>query len=284
MYRYPRISPDGTKVALSITGENSDLWIRDLVRKTLTRLTFDGSQIVPVWNQDGKRVAFYSWRNNKQGIYWKAADGTGEIEQLCLSQNTSMVSPYCWSKEGNFLLMGQFVGDGMSNQDITLLSMEGGRASKPLLQDKYMEIQARISPDGRWMVYTSNESGKMEVYVRPFPDVNKGRWQVSTDGGDSPLWSPDGREIFYLNGDAVMSVPVDAKAVFSLGSPQLLFRGTYVAAYPADGTPWDIHPDGKRFLMIKPPVSTGGQTAEQPRKINIVLNWTEELKQRVPIK
>jgi dipeptidyl aminopeptidase/acylaminoacyl peptidase len=162
--------------------------------------------------------------------------------------------------------------------------MEGDRASKPLLQDKYMEIQARISPDGRWIAYSSNESGKMEIYVRPFPDVNKGRWQVSTDGGDSPLWSPDGREIFYLNGDAVMAVSVEAREAFSLGTPKLLFRGTHVAAYPSDGTPWDIHPDGKRFLMIKPPAPAGGQSADQPRKVNIVLNWTEELKQRVPVK
>jgi eukaryotic-like serine/threonine-protein kinase len=283
LYRYPRFSPDGTKVAIAIIGDNSDIWIRDLARKTLTRLTFDeSSEIVPVWSPDGKRIAFYSDRNNKFGIYWKAADGTGEVEQLCSA--SAIIIPYCWSSDGNALLTGQFVGDGMSNQDVSLLSTQGDPAVTPLLRDKYMEMQARISPDGRWMAYTSNESGKNEIYVRPFPDVNKGRWQVSTDGGDSPLWSPDGREIFYLNGDAVMAVPVETKAAFSLGTPKPLFHGKHVAAYPADGTPWDISPDGKRFLMIKPPASPGGQSTEQPRKLNIVLNWTEELKQRVPVK
>ena len=165
-----------------------------------------------------------------------------------------------------------------------MLSMEGDHARKPLLQEKYDEVQPEISHDGRWMAYTSNESGATEVYVRPFPEVNKGKWQASTGGGDSPLWSPDGRELFYLNGDAVMAASVQTDPSFNLvGTPKVLFRGKYVGALPAGGTPWDISPDGKRFLMMKEsgstPLAGGG-----PRKINIVLNWTEELKQRVPVK
>jgi dipeptidyl aminopeptidase/acylaminoacyl peptidase len=165
--------------------------------------------------------------------------------------------------------------------------MEGDHARKPLLNQDYQEIQPKISPNGRWIVYASNESGKGEIYVRSFPDVNQGRWQVSTGGGDSPLWSPDGRELFYLNGDAVMVVSVTTEPSFNiLGTPKVLFRGTYVSAMPGpDGTPWDIHPDGKRFLMMKPPASTGATpVAAGPRKINIVLNWFEELKQRAPVK
>ncbi|HYA40498.1 MAG TPA: hypothetical protein VEF34_04310, partial [Syntrophobacteraceae bacterium] len=141
---------------------------------------------------------------------------------------------------------------------------------------------------GRWIAYESNESGKYEIYVRPFPDVNNGKWQVSTGGGDSPLWSHDGRELFYHSGDAAMAVAVETMPTFKPGKPVMLFRGAYYrgAFGTTDLTYWDISPDDKRFLMIKPPASTGATTAAPaPRqKINIVLNWTEELKQRVPIK
>jgi hypothetical protein len=131
----------------------------------------------------------------------------------------------------------------------------------------------------------SNESGRREVYVRPFPDVNKGKWQVSTSGGNQPLWSPNGRELFYRNDGSVMAVSVKTELTFKPGKPEMLFSGTYVAPATGDVPPWDISPDGKRFLMIKPPQTTGGEsTTEIRHKITIVLNWTEELKQRVPVK
>jgi Tol biopolymer transport system component len=163
-----------------------------------------------------------------------------------------------------------------------MISMEGDHARKPLLQEKYYEKDPRISPDGRWMAYASNESGKYEVYVRSFPEVNKGKWQVSTNGGNTPLWSPDGRELYYHIGDAAMAVPVEMEPTFKAGKPTVLFRGTFVRSVAGidltDWTYWDISPDGKRFLMLK------DAAVEGPRKINIVMNWTEELKQRVPTK
>jgi serine/threonine-protein kinase len=129
------------------------------------------------------------------------------------------------------------------------------------------------------MAYTSNESGRAEVYVRPFPEVNKDKWQVSTSGGNSPLWSRDGRELFYRSGDSAIAVAVQTEPTFKCGKPVPLFRGTYVFMY------WDISPDGKRFLMMKETAATAKPAApETPRKINIVLNWLEELKQRVPVK
>ncbi len=116
--------------------------------------------------------------------------------------------------------------------------------------------------------------------MRPFPDVNKGKWQISTGYGESPLWSPDGRELFYISNDGVVEVPVDTKTTFNAGKPRVLFRGAYLSGY-GECPSWDISPDGKRFLMIKPAASTG-EPVLGPRKINVVLNWTEELKQRVP--
>ncbi|HSW40722.1 MAG TPA: hypothetical protein VLL97_14665, partial [Acidobacteriota bacterium] len=173
--------------------------------------------------------------------------------------------------------------------DIGMLSMDGNHARKLLLAEKHAEAQPQISPDGQWIAYNSNElSGvmmKAEVYIRPFPDVDKGKWQVSTKGGNSSLWSRDGKELFYLSDDnSAMVVSVETKPTFRLGIPKFLFKNSNLGVSAGSGTPWDIHPDGKRFLMIKPAgaaPSTG--TGERP-KITIVLNWFEELKQRVPVK
>ncbi len=288
IYRNPNISPDGTKVALSVAATgNSDIWIWDVVRKTLTRLSFEGStNRAPVWSRDGKRIAFFSSgdRSNKNifGVYWKAADGTGREELLASpAQLGKGFLPCYWSSDGK-ILVGEESTDGQ-HFDIGILSTEGDPARKSILQEDYLETQPRISPDGRWMAYTSGESHRNEVYVRSFPDVNRGRWQVSTSGGDSPLWSPDGRELFYRNGSTVMAVSVKTEPSFGIvGNPQTLFQGTYVGYSPNDVTSWDISPDGKRFLMIKP-YGVSSSESEGPDKINVIVNWLEELKQRVPI-
>ena len=150
-----------------------------------------------------------------------------------------------------------------------------------------MCAQPQISPNGQWLAYTSNESGRNEVYVRPYPEVDGGKWQVSNNGGNSPLWSPDGRKLFYRNNDVVISASVETDQVFTVESPKILFQGTYLAANYTPGslelTPWDISPDGKRFLMMKEP-GTGESTRGGPRRINIIVNWFEELKERVPPK
>jgi dipeptidyl aminopeptidase/acylaminoacyl peptidase len=179
------------------------------------------------------------------------------------------------------------------NSDIWMLSIKANRERKPLLQEKYAEFQPKISPDGRWMAYTSDESGKNEIYVRPFPDVDSGgRWKVSSGGGSSPLWSPDGRELFYRNGDATMAVEVVTEPTLKHGNPKTLFRGTYDSPVFQNNpyAIWDIHPNGKKFLMLKPPATTKAKSIKQEgasipqQKIIVVLNWFEELKQRVPIK
>jgi Tol biopolymer transport system component len=282
MYMFPKISPDGTRVALTIGSGNLDIWIWDLIRKTLTRLTFDDtSESAPIWTPDGKRILFVSNRDGANGIYWKPADGTGVVEKFATAPDRTLL-PYSFSSDGKVLITGE-LGASSTKADIGMLSMEGNHARKALLQEKFDEVQPKISPDGQWMAYSSTESGQNEVYVRPFPDIDKGKWQASTSGGSSPLWAPNGRELFYLSNDnSVMAVPVDFKPALNLGTPKILFRSTYIAAGPTSGTPWDINSDGKRFLMMKGPessVSTGGG----PRKINIVLNWLEELKQRVPV-
>jgi Tol biopolymer transport system component len=282
-YAFPKISPDEKQVALTIIGGNDDIYTWDLVRKSLTRITFDdGSDRIPLWTPDGKRIVFYSTRERTPGgIYWKAANGVGEAEQIASDPNRMLI-PYSWSSDGNTLVMQeayQEVDTGITKIDVGILSMEGDRTHKPLLQKDSIESHPAVSPDGRWIAYCSDESGQAEIYVRPFPKVNEGKWQISTGGGNSPLWSPDGRELFYLVGrettEAAMRVAVETEPTFKCGTPEVLFRGTYVGFYPAD-FPWDIHPDGTRFLMMK-------EAKEGTRKISIVVNWFDELKQRVPV-
>jgi Tol biopolymer transport system component len=279
-YKTPRISPDGKMVALSKSADGArQIWIWDLARETMTRLTFDKSEDVrPIWTRDGKRIVYFSIRDGKYSINWKAADGTEEVQKLGSAPEVNLL-PYSWSRDGKILAIEE-MNSAMTHVDIGILSMEGDHARRLLLREEYSQGHPNISPDGQYMAYFSGESGRNEIYVRPFSEVNKGKWQISTGGGESPIWSPDGRELFYRNGGAVMAVPVDAKTTLNAGKPRMLFQGMYVTGY-GESPAWDVSPDGKRFLMIKAPqLSSAGIS----RKINIVLNWTEELKQRVPIK
>jgi serine/threonine protein kinase/WD40 repeat protein len=276
IYSTPKISPDGTEVALadSIDG-NTDIYIWDPARETLTRLTFDkGTDSLPIWTPDGKRIVFASDREGEgdRGLYWKAADGTGAVEKLA-SQQGRVLIPCCWSSDRKTLVIVDS-DNAFTKWGIGTVSMEGDHSRKLLFGER--ATNPNISRDGKYLAYLS---GGSEIYVCPFPDVNKGRWQVSKGGGaEAPLWSPDGRELFYISRDAVMSVSVDTEPTFKCGKPRVLFKGTFVAGY-GESPSWDISPDGKRFLMIKPPPST--DAARQ--KIVIVLNWFEELKKLVPV-
>ncbi len=287
-YQSLKISPDGTKVALTIG--NQDIWIWDIPHKIPTKLTFDKSyNLNPLWTPDGKRIVFYSNRGGALGgVYWKSAAGIGE-EELLASRPDRVITPGSFSRDGKILALGEITLSPMG-ADIGMLSMEGKREMKELLQKKHTEVEPQISPDGRYMAYQSDESGKGEIYVRSFPDVNKGKWQVSSGGGNSPLWSPDGQELFYRSGDATMAVDVETEPTFKRGNPKVLFKGMYFSYTLSNvtNTAWDISPS-KKFLMIKPsgvPAATAEKPATAPPqpKINIVLNWFEELKQRVPVK
>ena len=291
LYSNPRISPDGKQVALTVGNiADADIWIWDLVRKTLSPLTRDPSpDAVPLWTADGKRIAFMSLSGGSGKIYLKLATGTGKVEPLGSDYGGAPLPlPSSWSGDGKELVFMGLNFVGATPCDIGAVEMEGERKFRPLLKEKYFETEPKISPNGQWMAYTSDESGKYEIYVRPFPDVDSGgKWTVSTGGGTSPLWAPSGRELFYRNGDEVMAVSVKTETTFSPETPKTLFRGTYVslssgiANLPFNS--WDISQDGKRFLMLKPGASTGeAPVAAGPRRINVVLNWFEELKQNVP--
>ena len=273
-YAYARLSPDGSRVALDIRDQENDIWTWDLARETLARLTFDpGINRVPVWTRDGKRVAFSAQRGGAENIYWQAADGSGAPEPLTEIPNVS-IGPQAFSPDGTQLLFQET----SAPHNISLIKLDGERKPELLLQTSFDEANPDISPDGRWLAYESNESGRYEVYVRPFPKVNDGRWQISTGGGTRPLWSPSGRELFYyLAPGTLMAVRVEAGTTFAAGAPAVVFQGPYVTS--VTGRQYSVSPDGRRFLMIKNAATAGNAP---PPKITVVLNWVEELKRRVP--
>ena len=221
-YVYPRISPDGTRVALDARDAENDIWIWDFARKTLTRLTFSAAlDRSPVWAPDSKRILFSSGSGASQNIFAVAADGTGTPERL--SENPNIQIPTSVSPDGTRAVFYENAGLGTQLNTVELSGSHGVEAvahSRP--GNKRNGI---ISPDGRWIAYESNESGKFEVYVRPYPDVQAGRWQVSTNGGVRPLlWNRNGRELFFVSDDdGLTSVPVEAAQTLLAGAPQRLF-------------------------------------------------------------
>jgi eukaryotic-like serine/threonine-protein kinase len=275
-YNYPRISPSGTQVALDIRDQENDIWIWDFLRRTLTRLTFDpGLNRGPTWTPDGKRLAFSAQRDETENIYWQAADGTGAAERLTKGSKPEL--PNSFSPDGKHLLFNTPSG---SPRDIGIVNLDGEPRAELLIHTPFNEFNANFSPDGRWIAYESEESGRAEVYVRPFPDINSGRWQVSVGGGTRPVWARNGRELFYyIAPGKIMTVPVEPGASFKAGTPQMVFEGPYPSVN--NGLIYDVSPDGRRFLMIKTSESSAG--ASSPPQLVVVLNWLEELKQHVPV-
>jgi serine/threonine-protein kinase len=225
-YVYPRISPDGTRAAVRIRDQQRDIWTWDFERKTLTRVTFSpGEELYPVWTADSRRLLFDApGSDGLPSVFWQAADGTGTAEQLSDSRNRPR--PFSLSPDGNRVVLRM---GNAPPYDLALLLLGPPRRTEALLTTPFNETNAEISPDGRWLVYDSDESGRSEVYVRPFPNVEEGRWQVSRDGGTRPTWSRNGRELFYLTKagvDAVlMSVSIESGEGWRAGAPTQLFAG-----------------------------------------------------------
>ncbi len=278
-YGYPRLSRDGTRVALDVGGPpDRDVWMWDLRRQTLERFTVDpaGNPMV-AWSLDGKRLAFGSDRFGVTNMFWQAADGTGEPERLLESDRIQM--PFGFAPDGRLLFSADVAGQG---RDVHALSMDGSRRVDRVLYGPANEGNTEISPDGRWMAYDSDESGQFEVYVRPYPDAYAGgRWQISSGGGKQALWSRDGRELFYRDfGGALLAASVTLTPTFSPGPIATLFENAnyFGSGSTMSGRTYDLSLDGSRFLMIKQQ-ATAGEAAP----LVVVLNWFEELKRLVPV-
>jgi Tol biopolymer transport system component/predicted Ser/Thr protein kinase len=270
-YMFPRLSPDGKRVAVAIAEQGIQLWLYDLSRETLTRFTFEGIfNYAPLWTPDGKRIAFESSKEGPLNIFWQLADGGGELERLTTSEHIN--APMSWSLDAQLLAFLEVTPT--TGVDIWVLRMSD-RKAQPFLRTPFNEGAPRFSPDGRCLAYMSDESGRYETYVQPYPGPG-GKWQISTEGGTEPVWNPNGLEMFYRSGDKMMAVDIATQPGFSAGKPRMLFEGQYGPS-PVPIPNYDVAPDGQRFLMLKP-----SEQARAPTQINIVLNWFEELKRRVP--
>jgi serine/threonine-protein kinase len=273
IYQHPHLSPDGQKLAVTIQGAKDDIWVYDFPRRTLTRLTLEGFNHISFWTPDGKAIVFRSIRPAGTNFFGAPADGASTEEQLTRSitdnPTLSSVSP-----DGKLAFYS--VEHPTMGRDIWVASLDGERNQSVLLQTPFDEVVPKISPDGRWLAYLSNESDRFEVYVRAFPGPG-GRWQISTDGAVEPLWARNGRELFYRAGDKVMAVDITTQPSFQAGSPRLLFEGDYTTHNAPPEPNYDVSPDGQRFLMFKAQEEQHGLT-----QIHVVLNWFEELKRRVP--
>jgi len=268
-YRIPRISADQTRIAydaccLDVNPPTGDIWIYRLGAASPTRLTFDPiGQFHPMWGPDDERVVYYAYG---RGMDWKASSGVGDATRLV---EAVTAIPLGFSPDGQTLIYGDM-------QDIHRLTLGGEEAKEPLVATAVNELGAFVSHDGRWLAYASEETGRSEIYVRPYPDVDDGLWQVSRDGGSEVSWAYDGSELFYREGERMMSVKVEMASTFSYEPPRVLFEGLYDTHLQRA---YDVARDG-RFLMVRD--ATPPDAASEGTFIILVHNWLEELKRLAP--
>ena len=268
-YAAVRISPDRSRVVLS-ERDQREIWIWDFRRETLTQFTFSPSvDMAPMWTPDGSRVAFGSARAGLPNLFWKAADGTGAVERMSESANVRF--PHAFTPDGQQLIFSE--SDGRA-WDVGMLSIGG--SAELLLATEFDERNPALSPDGQWLAFELDASGRTEIYVRPFPNVHEGQWAISKDGGTMPVWAKNGKELFYLAPDGTLkAVGVETEPGFIPGNATALFSGYYQGQ--GNFATFDVSADGERFLMIKEDAASGAAA------FILVQNWFEELERLVPI-
>jgi len=287
-YAAPAVSPDGERVAFemaegSVMAFKADIWLYGLARGTLTRLTSDEASFAPVWTPDAKLI-YTSYDRTGRG--WGArsipADGSGPATVVATLQPVFGTIASSVSPDGKLAIGYELRQGGPRSQfGMWLLSLAGGASAdakpQPFLDSQFSKAQPQFSPDGRWVAYQSDETGRYEVYVAPYPGPGR-KEPVSNGGGTMPRWARTGRELFYRNGDKMMAVDIQTTPAFRAGAPQLLFEGHYLDPGFDYSATYDVSPDGKRFLMLKPVAAqnTG------PGQLHVVVNWFEELRRRVP--
>ena len=275
----PALSPDGQRVAVrSAEGGSIDIWVHDLSRSTKTRLTFeDQFESNPAWSPSGREIV-YGVLASPGRIMRRATDGTGE--PVVLVETSNFLSSADWSRDGRYLVY-QELNPETNGADIRYIELgTDGDVGEPItfLGSPAGEMFPKFSPDGRFVAYTSNESGRYEIYVRPFPD-GTGRWQASVNGGEAPRWRSDGKELYYVEGRKLMAVSATSESTFTLGQPQPLFEASaLVASVSITPGGYDVSADGQRFLTVSPVEGAENETA--PPTIRVVQNWHEEFRDR----
>ena len=270
-YGTPKVSPDGNKLAIVVNELRSNVYVYDIATGLGTKLTLEGNNSSPVWTPDGKRVTFSRLTEKEENccIFWEPADGSGKTELLYSSQHRLV--PSSWSSDGKLLAFAEW--HPTSTSDIWVLSLEGDREPQLKLRTESREHFSAFSPDGRWMAYTSSREGRSQVYVRPYPAMDR-PIPISYDLGEEPIWSPNGDELFYRSVNRWMVVSISTEPEFKAGTPRVLFEGPYLNV---SGISYDVAPDGQRLLVLQPRYDDS-----QVREFCVVHNWFEELKRLVP--
>jgi Tol biopolymer transport system component len=265
-YAGPAISPDGRTVAVTLETATFDIWQLDLERDSLSRVSFGGDDSQPIWTPDGARIIWSSSRSGPNNIFWAASDNSSGEQRLTTSdhdQYADMVSP-----DGRLIAGNEHVGAEHGN-DIVIVPLSGDHKSQSVVSSRFDENSAQFSPDGKWLTYTSDESGRREEYLRPFPGPG-GKWQISVGGADGGGFAHNGREIIYRHGPKFFTVPVETQPRLRIGRPQLLFEKQH-----HEGG-WDLSKDDQRLMLVQ------NETAPTTNQMQIVLNWFNELERRVP--
>ena len=268
-YSRPRLSPDGQRLAVTIQGSSgSDIWTYEIARGVMSRLTFDkGDEMSPVWLPDGRRIVFTVSDGRRRNLFWTPADGSGSAERL--TTNDRDHTPFAVTNDGKWLAFEEESSE--TKADIWVLPLTGDRKPQLFLGTPFDEYQPTFAPDGHWIAYGSNETGRSEVHVRAFPGPG-GKSQLSTNGGFLPVWSRSGREIFYLNGEDMMSAPVDGqRGEIEIGVPVKLFTAPNHRGWQG----YSVTADDNRFVLGM------SQEVMKDRPLSITLNWTEELKAKL---
>ncbi|MHC4230093.1 MAG: TolB family protein, partial [Planctomycetota bacterium] len=277
VYSKPCLSPDGRLIAVEIWSQKefaSQVHIYNVERHTLTRLTPEGESRNPQWSPDGTRIAFWSRRTEGAGLFWKTVGASAPAEPLVSQPSPEVILlPYSWSHSRNLLACTKAL-DPNTQDDIWIVDPNGDKKPKRFICTEYSEYNPTFSPDGRWLAYVSEESGQPEIYLREYRDAGH-QWTVPTRGATNPVWSRDGRELYYISGNSMMAVTVTSEADFPVGAPvRLPVSSDVIVSGGSLGRNYDVSNDG-RFLMIT-------RSDEAKDQLIVVHNWFDELKRRAP--
>ena len=271
---YPRLSPDNDQVAIQVNGRRRDVWIYSISRGTIVRFTHEGINSKPTWTPDGRRVVYQSNRAGRSNLFWQPTHGRGPEEPMTPSSPGTQY-PGSFSPDGHVFLYSEIrPGTG---RDIFFLRVEGDRTPQVYIQTPSDETTPRFSPDGRYVAYVSDETRRNEVYLQPITS-NGAKYRISVDGGAEVVWGKTG-ELFYRSGSRMMAVQVRTEPSLEIGRLQELFEGPFLLS-SSRAANYDVSTNGQRFLMLK----RVGWEISAPTLINIVQNWSEELKKKVPVK
>jgi serine/threonine protein kinase len=274
-YLHPRLSPDGRRLTYEVEGASHDIFTYDFARGTTTRMSLDGASHWPLWTPDGRWLTFRSWKTGTMTMWWMPGNQSGPAQLL--TNIGSMQSPESWSPDGKTLAFTQ-MDNPQSGSDIYVLPLDRDRKPQVFWRTKFSEGSPKFAPNGKWVAFSSNETGQPEVYVRAYPAGEKSL--ISNNGGTDPLWRRDGRQLYYRLGDLMMVVDISYRGSLEASKPRVLWRGNYLAgagsscgmAGPTSAN-YDVTPDGERFLMIE---DTSPNAASE--LLRAVSNWSLELK------